>query len=158
MEPKFKIALFRAWAKNSYKNTDLKFEDDQKYIDLCNEVVDEVCGPCDDDEEALSKLKQIREIGCVSGCVMGLIYYTDTIPFYDKHIQIIEAMVNNLMEIYDRPISELFVDWDNEDPLVLHCNKNLLAWKMFEFIVEEFLIYWENIEVKASEKQQKLVV
>lgn len=73
--------------------------------------------------------------GCQSGIVGSLIYYTDTVAFYKRHREEINALVQETMDkcgSYNP--SDLFGDkWDKEDPLALDTyNQNLLAWFGFE--------------------------
>ena len=73
--------------------------------------------------------------GCQSGIVGSLIYYTDTVAFYKRHREEINALLQETMdECGSYNPSDLFGDkWDKEDPLVLDTyNQNLLAWFGFE--------------------------
>jgi hypothetical protein len=72
--------------------------------------------------------------GCQSGAVSRLIYYTDTVRFYRKHQQEIDALLAQMQEDsgFYNP-AELFNDWDETDPLAREqSNQNLLAWFGFE--------------------------
>lgn len=77
----------------------------------------------------------VLQHGCQSGAVGSLIYYSDTVRFYDKY----KDDINNLLyrALYmcgtNNP-KHIFGDsWDEEDPLVQDVtNKNLLAWFGFE--------------------------
>jgi hypothetical protein len=80
-------------------------------------------------------LKDLMYGGCQSGMVSELIYYSDTLEFYNKHQTEINEMLTSLMG--DTGVSspaELFGDkWANDDPLALdQTNQNLLAWFAFE--------------------------
>ena len=81
-----------------------------------------------------SAAKDLRENGCISGMVTHLIYYTDTVKFYQDHREEIDALLKELIEATGRSPSELFGDkWDKEDPLANEdLNQNLLAWFGFE--------------------------
>lgn len=72
--------------------------------------------------------------GCTSGMVGSLIYYRDTLPFYQKHLVEISAMLSEVMaECGITDPSELLRDWDKADPLAMDTsNQNLLAWFGFE--------------------------
>lgn len=73
--------------------------------------------------------------GCQSGIVGSLIYYTDTVAFYKRHREEINALLQETMdECGSYNPSDLFGDkWDKENPLVLDTyNQNLLAWFGFE--------------------------
>jgi hypothetical protein len=71
--------------------------------------------------------------GCSSGMVSGLIYYSETIPFYHRHkLEISGLLVDMGYETGLHP-HELLVGWDDNDPLALDDqNQNLLAWFGFE--------------------------
>ena len=73
--------------------------------------------------------------GCVSGMIGELIYYKDTIAFYNRHKDEINEMLSELLGAYGvNCVSEIFGEkWDIEDPLALETNnQNLLAWFAFE--------------------------
>ena len=73
--------------------------------------------------------------GCASGVVGELVYYTDTLRFYRRYADEINAMLRESMTDMgvDNP-SELFgSNWDDSDPLARDThNRNLLAWFGFE--------------------------
>ena len=73
--------------------------------------------------------------GCQSGIVGELIYYKDTLAFYNRFKNEINNLLYETMQncgIYNP--SELFREkWDKEDPLSNdYTNQNLLAWFGFE--------------------------
>lgn len=72
--------------------------------------------------------------GCQSGMVGSLIYYHDTVKFYDEHQAEIDAMLAELCDDFGSTPGGLFGDkWDAADPLARDTyNKNLLAWFGFE--------------------------
>ena len=75
------------------------------------------------------------EYGCVSGAVSDLIYYADTLAFFDKYKEEINTLLSDSISSFgmDSPV-EMFGDrWDKEDSLILDTNnQNLLAWFAFE--------------------------
>jgi len=79
-------------------------------------------------------LKDLFYGGCQSGMVGHLIYYTDTLEFFKKYRQEINALLVEALESSGCSISELFGDkWEKEDPLAQdRLNQNLLAWFGFE--------------------------
>lgn len=79
-------------------------------------------------------VEDLLQHGCVSGMVSRLIYYSDTIKFYDDHIEEINELLKDTLDSTGLSITELFGDkFDNEDPLVQDTNnKNLLAWFAYE--------------------------
>ena len=72
--------------------------------------------------------------GCQSGYVSELIYYTDTVKFYNKYQREIDQMLQEMLDNCGCSISELFgSNWDDSDPLARDkFNQNLLAWFGFE--------------------------
>ena len=72
--------------------------------------------------------------GCQSGMVGHLIYYSDTVSFYEKYQNEIDTLLSEMLEETGLSIDELFGDkWDTEDPLARDTfNQNLLAWFGFE--------------------------
>lgn len=73
--------------------------------------------------------------GCQSGIVGHLIYYADTVKYYEDHkTEINEMLYECMQECGTHDPKDLFGDkWDNEDPLALDTyNQNLLAWFGFE--------------------------
>lgn len=91
-------------------------------------------------EEMESYMKGVLQHGCVSGWVTELIYYNDTVAFYNKYKKEINELLKDLMDgtgIYSP--AELFGNrWDDEDPLAQEeNNQNLLAWFGFEETVRK---------------------
>jgi hypothetical protein len=77
----------------------------------------------------------LREGGCVSGIVSELIYYEDTIKFFEEHKAEINTMLADMLDPagYDCPADILGDKWYKADPLALeYQNQNLLAWFGFE--------------------------
>lgn len=85
-------------------------------------------------EEIESYMKDVLHHGCQSGIVGELIYYSDTVEFFNKYKREINSiLVNTMDELGAESPSEIFRDWDNEDPLAEDShNQNLLAWFGFE--------------------------
>ena len=87
--------------------------------------------------------------GCQSGTVGFLIYYSDTVKFYNRYRQEIDDLLYETMEstgLYSP--SELFGDkWDKEDPLGRDdYNQNLLAWFGFEETMRNVGLKFEQLE------------
>jgi hypothetical protein len=80
------------------------------------------------------QLEDLLQHGCVSGMVGSLIYYGDTVKFYEDHKEEINGLLAEMCIDTGLSPAELFGDkWDNEDPLAQDTyNKNLLAWFGFE--------------------------
>jgi hypothetical protein len=97
-----------------------------KYIkDYVNNWIEEI-----PEEERESAINDALNYGCINGCVNGLIYYKDTLEFFDKY----KYEINDLVGAFDMPTCDLFGDsWDLNDQLVLETNnRNLMAWFAFE--------------------------
>lgn len=79
--------------------------------------------------------RDLERGGCQSGMVSGLIYYRDTMKFYRKYEQEIDALLSEMMaDMGAKGPGELFGEkWDSDDPLGKgDLNRNLLAWFGFE--------------------------
>jgi hypothetical protein len=74
--------------------------------------------------------------GCSSGIVSTLIYNRDTHAFFERHKDAINVMVAEALADFGRAMgrmSDLFISWDNDDPLALEStNRDYLAWFAFE--------------------------
>ena len=102
---------------------------------LTKKVCNYVISNWQDYDDKKSIFTDVLNYGCQSGVVGELIYYSDTMAFYEKYREEINELLSNLMNecgFYD--LSSLFRDkWDKEDPLINDCtNQNLLAWFGFE--------------------------
>ena len=88
-------------------------------------------------------MKDLMYGGCQSGFVTHLVYYTDTVKFYNKY----KDEISKLIAEYGANPQDLFGSkWDSEDPLALDTmNQNLLAWFGFEETAKRLydLEYWE---------------
>lgn len=84
--------------------------------------------------------------GCVTGFIGELIYYTDTVAFFEKHKEEINELLTEQLDNTDLSIDELFGDkWDNSDPLLMEDqNKNLLAWFAFEETACQLKDAWDS--------------
>lgn len=98
---------------------------------VCKYVIDR----WNDYSDKKSIFTEVLQYGCQSGIVTSLIYYRDTVEFYNKHKTAINELLKRTMDecgIYD-PKQIFGAKWDDTDPLVLDdYNKNLLAWFGFE--------------------------
>lgn len=79
-------------------------------------------------------INEILYYGCESGCVGNLVYYHDTLAFYEKHKDEINSLLyERLQDIGEYDLSKAFRNWEKEDPLAIDIhNQNLLAWFGFE--------------------------
>lgn len=85
-------------------------------------------------DDLLKSMEDLQQYGCVSGMIGELIYYDDTIKFFDEYKEEINDLLSNLIDGTGCSMEELFGDkFDSEDPLIIdYSNKNLLAWFGFE--------------------------
>ena len=101
---------------------------------VCDYIIDNWDSSRDDDDNK-SILTDILEYGCESGSCSALIYYSQTLKFYEDYENEINELLSNLLDSYGcKSPSKLFgKNWDNTDPLAhSEHNQNLLAWFAFE--------------------------
>jgi len=81
-----------------------------------------------------SVINDLLQNGCQSGMIGELIYYHDTVQFYQTHRKEITGILRELCEDCGSNPADLFGDkWDNEDFFADEdSNQNLLAWFGFE--------------------------
>lgn len=119
-----------------------------KGTSLQKDVISHVLSRFDDYKDITTHIQEILEHGCISGIVSELVYYEDTVSFYYKHKEEINALLYNCMkEVGEYNLSHIFcnryLQWDIEDPLALEThNQNLLAWFGFEETLYNFAIDW----------------
>jgi hypothetical protein len=93
---------------------------------LRNEVKEILEGMIDDDYDMGAILRDLVQEGCQSGMIGGLIYYSDTKKFYERHEEEIENMLDQID--YDRHA----VCGDVDFSLKTYCNN--AAWIAFEMV------------------------
>jgi len=75
----------------------------------------------------------LLQYGCQSGLVGELVYYVDTVAFYEAHRQEIAGLLAEILANTGLSVGGLLTDWDKTDPLTQGThNQNLLAWFGFE--------------------------
>ena len=119
---------------------------------LINKVIDHYIDESIDYESSddlLRSMEELQQHGCISGMIGELIYYDETIKFFDEYKEEINEMLSDVMEGTGCSIEELFGDkFDKNDPLILdYSNKNLLAWFGFEETVNKI---YDNIHEKIK--------
>ena len=79
------------------------------------------------------KIEDVLNYGCIGGSVNELIYYSDTLKFYDDYKEEINDLINQLgIEI------TTLNGFDSSDILCLETNnQNLLAWFGFEVTLSQ---------------------
>ena len=84
-------------------------------------------------------IKDIIKNGCINGVVSSLIYYHDTLTFYDNY----KKEINDLLCIEGLEVKDL-QGYYPEDPLCMETtNKNLLAWFGYEETVYQIACWYE---------------
>ena len=112
---------------------------------VCNYVIENWTS--DDNKKAI--FTDVLNYGCQSGIVSDLIYYSDTVKFYNKYKDEINELLYCISAdcgIFD--LSQLFGDkWDKEDPLANETtNQNLLAWFGFEETLRNIGMQFEELQ------------
>ena len=109
---------------NELKNTN------ELYKNVIEDILEDAEGYEGEDlqKQLESRLEDILEHGCVSGTVGSLVYYNDTMAFYEKHKEDINELLYESLEDTGLSIQELFGNnFDKEDPLCIErMNQNLL--------------------------------
>ena len=96
------------------------------------EEVKKIIESYDDPEEIL---KEVLNYGCVNGTIPEMVYYKDTLAFYERHKEEISELLNDL-GITPSDLN----GFDDTDPLCLEThNQNLLTWFGFEEICMQLL-------------------
>ena len=83
-------------------------------------------------------IQAIAEYGCVNGCCNDLIYYSDTVDFYDNHKEEIWEIVSQFAEELDMTVLS-FVN--SEDGFVDSdiTFKNKMAWLAVEITCDQIM-------------------
>ena len=76
----------------------------------------------------LDELRKIHEQGCSSGCASGLIYYSDTLAFYDQFCDELHDVLASDIENFGETPKYI------ADALAIGCTsfKNALVWYVAE--------------------------
>lgn len=113
-------------------------------ISLRERVEEILDGYCEDDYTLEDVCQDVCNHGCQSGLIGELIYYRDTVAFFEEFKDEINELLAETMGEFGGSQKDIFGDkWDSDDPLALEdFNKNLLAWFAFEEITRR--IAYEN--------------
>lgn len=109
----------------------------QKMLEEADEgsIKQDVLEWLNDEEDPEIVLRDLQHGGCKSGMVGHLIYYVDTVKYYNNHKEEIEELIHTLEEGTGQTRIELFgrhldiQDWFTENT---DLRDNLLAWFGFE--------------------------
>lgn len=108
--------------------------------DMYEEVIDDVIGSLEEetDKEFIHRVSEICEYGCVSGTVGSMIYYSDTMPFFERYKSEINEELYDLISSTGYSMKKLFKNFDVEDPLCIEGhNQNILAWFGYETVCQK---------------------
>lgn len=100
-------------------------------------------------EAAEGYIKDVLQYGCEAGFVSGLIYYSDTTAFFERHRAEIIGLLREIMSVIGaKSPAEIFDDkWDDEDYFCDDIyNKNLLAWFGYEETLREVASVFEEFD------------
>lgn len=110
----------------------IKSESDSK---LTKRVYNYVIDKWHSYDDKVNIFKDVLYMGCVSGIVSELIYYSDTLKFYRKYRDEINGLLSETMRSMGCfSFKDVFgKNFDDEDPLIIDThNQNLMAWFGFE--------------------------
>lgn len=86
---------------------------------------------------------ELKNYGCESGIINGLIFYSETLDFFNNNKVLIRKLLSNTLKEYGMKCpSELFKNkFDTNDMLCQGAlNQNLLAWFAFEKTAEDIVL------------------
>ena len=108
-----------------------------------NDVINYLLEYNNNSEDLQTHLEDINNYGCESGQVNHLIYYTDTVAYFEEHEEEITEMLEQLgiedVESWDglEELSDLFPRLETPDERhemeLNNQDKNYLAWAIFEY-------------------------
>ena len=100
-------------------------------------------------EAAEGYIKDVLQYGCRAGTVSGLIYYNDTMAFFEKHEAEIKKLLTELMhEIGAKSPAVIFgASWDDDDYFCDDIyNQSLLAWFGYKETLRKVASVFEEFE------------
>lgn len=124
----------------------LKSESDNK---LTKHVCSYVINKWHDYDDKVNIFKDVLYMGCVSGIVSELVYYSDTLKFYRKYRDEINSLLSETMRsIGCFSFKDVFGNnFDDEDPLIIDThNQNLMAWFGFEETLRNIGYEFEEVQ------------
>lgn len=110
------LSLLNSIVENTMEDS-LKHEVAEILVDMLDTDIN--------NEEVLTTIEDIINHGCASGIVPALIYYKDTEAFFDRHVDEIFDLYNDLKFEYGEIDIEL--------------SRNNLAWLSFEAMAQNIL-------------------
>lgn len=93
-------------------------------------------------DEALTYLEDVRNYGCQSGMVSGLVYYHDTHEFF---LEFVEEIQNAFFD-YSKQAGE-------QPKIKPHDLRNWFAWFAYEWAVDQVMTKLENGDFTIKEEE-----
>ena len=117
---------------------------------LTKRVVNDLLATRYNTEELWGHISDIYKYGCISGVVTSLIYYTDTIKFFDTYRKEILYLANEYKG-WNNEVCDYVLDLNNIGIVYREGQKrfntqekNSLAWFSYELIVNDIVNYFEE--------------
>ena len=99
------------------ESLNVMWKDMKKESKLTSEVIDIILDQIEEYEEPQDYFEAVLKYGCVSGVVPALITYKDTEEFFNRHVDEILELLNEVKEYGE---------------ITFELNRNNLAWFAFE--------------------------
>jgi hypothetical protein len=103
------------------------------------------------DSAVMDFMEDVMQYGCVSGTVSDMIYYVDTLKFYDQFESYIKDMVIDygMDDVLEKMgmIADCEADEDMEELYDMEADyeKNNIAWMAYELIVSDLHNEFDNL-------------
>ena len=108
--------------KNTMMETIENLKNMKEESKLTSEVIDIILDSIEDYDAPEDYFENVLKYGCASGIVSALITYEDTENFFDRHVDEILDLLNEVKEYAEIPFE---------------LNRNNLAWFAFEEVVNK---------------------
>ena len=99
------------------ESLNVMWKDMKKESKLTSEVIDIILDQIEDYDNPKDYFEEVLNHGCISGVVPALITYEDTEEFFDRHVDEILELLNEVKEYGE---------------ITFELNRNNLAWFAFE--------------------------
>jgi hypothetical protein len=104
----------------------------------------------DKPSELNNYIDDVMQYGCISGCVSGMIYYYETVAFYDEYREFIEDIFmeygfDDHLETMDK-VKYCDLDEGMEEIYDIDADieKNRMAWTAFELVTSDLYSEYES--------------
>lgn len=125
-----------------------RLEELKEVSEMYEEVIEDIVDEDNmNDENLLAVLDDISTHGCESGCVPSMIYYDDTVRFYERHKDTINEYFSETWRNLGCPsIKDILPKFNDDDVLCLDAhNQNLLSWWAYEYVVSDIITAMDEI-------------